>query len=60
MGDIGTGFTMICKNWQDFGRFGRGFVRIGRRFMRIYKTLGEDLQGFARLWKTWQKIYKDL
>ena len=22
--------------------------------MRICKTLGEDLQGFARLWKTWR------
>ena len=28
LGDIGRGFTMICKDWQDFGRFGRGFVRI--------------------------------
>ena len=41
---------MICEDWQDFGRFGRGFVR-------ICETLGEDSHGFTKLWK---RVHKDL
>ena len=37
----------ICKDLQDFGR----------EFTRIQESLGEDLQGIARLW---ERICKDL
>ena len=37
----------ICQDSQDFGK----------GFMRICKTLGEDLWGFVRLW---ERIHKDL
>ena len=31
--------------------FGEDLQEFGRGFMRICETLGEDLQGFVRLWE---------
>ena len=73
----------ICKDSQDFGRgFARIHESLGedlqghfdlRLWERICKdckdkTLGEDLQGFVRLWerilqgfvRLWERISKDL
>ena len=39
----------ICKDSQDFGR----------GFARICETLGEDSQGFTRLWERICKDWQD-
>ena len=48
---------------MDLQDFERGFARIcsdiGRGFSRIRKTLGEDLQGFMRLWERIRKYSQD-
>ena len=47
---------------QGFARLWERFTRIqdfGRGFARIHKTLGEDLQGFVRFVRLWERIRKD-
>ena len=57
----------IRKDWIDFERgFARILKTLGEYAQGFDETLGEDSQGFARLWESirkdshWERIHEDL